>query len=81
MIWKYNNNTLQSNPRDREEEPQNIYSNKTPENNKSKVTSSLFLIKMIAKLEMTQSNAYQNKDQHRKPTKIGRDINSNRMTA
>ena len=36
-----------------------------PKNNKNKATSSLFLVKMIAKLERTQSNAYQNKDQHR----------------
>ena len=52
-----------------------------PKNNKSKAISSLFLIKMIAKLERTQSNAYQNKDQHRNPSDNGRGINSNRTTA
>ena len=29
MVRKYHNHTLQTNPRYREEEPQNIYSNKT----------------------------------------------------
>ena len=42
---------------------------------------------MIAKLEMTHSNAYQNKEQHRTPTNNGRCIcikqqfNNNRTTA
>ena len=31
MIRKYYNHTLQTNPRHRKEEPQNIYNNKTPE--------------------------------------------------
>ena len=39
-----------------------------PKDNKSKATSSFFLVKMIVKLERTQSNAYQSKDQHRSPT-------------
>ena len=39
--------------------------------NKSKAISSLslFLVKMIAKLERTQSIEYKNKDQHRTPHK------------
>ena len=53
--------------------------------NKSKATSFLFLFKMIAKLEWTQSNAYQNKDKHRTHTKNGKYINqyinNNRNTA
>ena len=43
--------------------------------NKCKAASSLFRVKMIGKLERTQSNAYQNKDQHRIPTNNGRYIN------
>ena len=35
----------------------------------SKATSSLILVKMIAKLETTQSNAYKNKDQTQSPHK------------
>ena len=62
MIRKYHNHTLQTNPWHLEEEPQNIYSNKTSGRHKSKAISSLFPLKMIAKLERTQSNAQQNKD-------------------
>ena len=57
MIRICHNHTLQSNPRRREEEPQNIYSNKTSKKNKSKEMSSLFLVEMVAKLEWTKSNA------------------------
>ena len=42
-----------------------------PKDNKSLATSALVLIKKIAKLERTQSNALQNKDQHRTPTGSG----------
>ena len=42
-----------------------------PNDNKSKATGSLFLVKIIAKLERTLGNAYQNKDKHRTPTKKG----------
>ena len=59
MIRKYHDHKPQTNPRHCEEELQDIYSNKT--------ISSLFLVKMIAKLERTQSNAHQNKDKHRTP--------------
>ena len=50
MIRKYQNHTLQTNPRHRKEEPHNITSNKTSGSNQSKATSLFFLIKMIAKL-------------------------------
>ena len=42
-----------------------------PKDNKSKASNSLFLVKMITKLERTYSNAYQNKDQHRTPSNNG----------
>ena len=59
MIRKYHNHTLQTNPRHREEEQQNVYSNKLHlYDNNSKATSFLFLFsKMIAKLEWAESNA------------------------
>ena len=41
MIRKYHNHKLQTNPRHREEELQDIYTNKTSKDNKSKATSSL----------------------------------------
>ena len=64
VIRKYHNHTLQTNPRHRDEEPQNINSHKTTGINLSKATSSLplFPIKMIAKLEITPSTAHQNRD-------------------
>ena len=84
MIKKYNNHTQQTNPRHCEEKQQNTNSHKTS-GRQSKATSSLFLIKMIAKLERTQSNAYQNKDQTQNPytqweVKKQR-INNNRTTS
>ena len=39
--------------------------------NKSKAASSLFLVNIIAKLERTLSNVYQNKDKHRTPQTMG----------
>ena len=54
MIRKYHKHTLQTNPR---EEQQNIKSNKKI---KAKQPALIFLVKMIAKLE---SYADQNKDQ------------------
>ena len=42
---------LQTNPRDRDVEPQNIYSKKIPKRQQKQITSFLFLVKMIAKLE------------------------------
>ena len=49
------------------------------EDEPSKVTSSLFPIKMIAKLEWTQSNAQQNIEQLQNPTK-GVTINNESQT-
>ena len=60
MISKYHNHKLQTNPWHREEEPHN--NNETP-GRQSKATNSLLPIKMIAKLEWTQSNAQQNIEQ------------------
>ena len=63
MIRKYHNHKLQTNPWHREEEPHNNH--ETPEEDKqSKATSSLFPVKMVAKLEWTQSNAQQNIEQY-----------------
>ena len=39
MIRKYHNHTLQTNPRHREEEPQNMYSNNTPINSTKKFSN------------------------------------------
>ena len=63
MIRKYHNHTLQTNPLHHEEKPQNTNIHKNEEDNSSKATSVLFLVKMIAKLERKQRYAYQNKDQ------------------
>ena len=56
MISKYHNHTLHTNPQHREGELQNISNRKTP-GRQSKATSSLFSIKMIEKLDRTQSCA------------------------
>ena len=54
----YRNQTLQTNPRHHEEKPQSTNSDKTSGRQlKWSNQLSLFLIKMIAKLEMAQSNA------------------------
>ena len=66
MIRKYHNHTLQTNPRHYEEVPQNTNHHNTL-GKQSKATSSLFPIKMIAKLERTQSNAQQNMEQTQYP--------------
>ena len=58
MIRKYHNHTLQTNPRHRGEEPHNNH--KTP-GIQRKASSFLFPIKVIAKLERTQSNAKPNR--------------------
>ena len=72
IIRKYHKPTLQTNPRHREEESQKIYSKKTSKRQQKQSNQhSLFLVKTIAKLERTQSNAYQNKDQHRSHTNNG----------
>ena len=51
-----------------------------PKDNKSKTASSLFLFKMIAKLERTQSNAQQNRDKHRTPRPSGSTPNNGSKT-
>ena len=61
MIRKYHNHKLQTNPLHHEEEPHNIHG--TQGRQKSKATSPLFPIEMIAKLEWTQSNEQQNIEQ------------------
>ena len=59
MIRKYHDHKLQTNPWHRKKEPRNNH--ETPgSQKKSKTTSSFFPIKMIAKLERTQSIAQQN---------------------
>ena len=50
MIRKYHNHKLQTNPWHREEE---LHNNHETPGRQSKATSSLFPIKMIAKLEWT----------------------------
>ena len=61
MTRKYHNHTPKTNPRHREEEPQNTHSNKTSIRQQKKATSSLYLVKIITKLERTQSNVYWNR--------------------
>ena len=64
MIRKYYNHKLQTTPWHREEEPLNHH--ETP-GRQSKAISSLFLTKMIAILERTQSNIQQTKNNYRLP--------------
>ena len=54
MIRKYHSQTVQTNTRHREEEPQNITVRRHQEDNYSKATSSLSPFKMIAKLKDTK---------------------------
>ena len=68
LIRIYHNHTLQTNPWHLEEEPHNANSHMKSER-QFKVTSSLFSIKMIAKLERTPSIAQKNTDQTLKPHK------------
>ena len=48
------NHTPKTNPRRREEEPQNTHSNNTSVRQPKKASRPLFFLKMIAKLERTQ---------------------------
>ena len=68
MIKKYHNHKLQTNTWHHEEEPHTNH--ETPGRQKSKATSSLFPIKLIAKLEWTQCNAQQNREQLQNPTMV-----------
>ena len=54
MIWKYHDHKMQKDQWHHEEEPHNT--TRHHEDKLSKATSSFFPIKMIAKLEWTQSN-------------------------
>ena len=58
MSRKYHNHSLKTNSQHREEELHKI--TRHQEDKQSKATSSLFPIKMIAKLERTHSNVHQN---------------------
>ena len=88
MIGKYHNHTLQTNPRHREEEPQDTghwlsqYIRKTVKVN---ATNALFPIKMIAKLEGHIVLPNKIRTKHRTPTNNERNnkkwINNNRTTA
>ena len=80
MIRKYHTHKLQTNPRHREKSHRTISITRHQEVNQSKATSFLFPIKMIAKLERTQSDAQQNKERTQNPT-MGVTINNNRSTA
>ena len=62
MVSKYNNNKPQSIPLHREEEPHNYH--KTPARQTKQSTSSLFPIKMFAKLEWSALNKIQNAHKH-----------------
>ena len=61
------NNTLQTNPRNREEGPNNINSNKTSVRQLKQSNQRSFSVNMITQLERTQSNVYQSKDQTQIP--------------
>ena len=77
MIRKNHNHKLQTNPWYHEEEPHNNH--ETPGRQTKQATSSLFPIKIIAKLEWTQSNAQQNIEQLQNPT-MGVTINNESTT-
>ena len=66
MIKKYHNHKSLTNPWHRVEEPHNNH--ESPGRQTKQATSSLFPIKMIAKLELTQSNAQQNIEHLQNPT-------------
>ena len=74
---KYHNHTLQTNPRHREEELHKI--TRHQEDKQSKATSSLFPIKMIAKLEKAHGNVQQDMEQTQNPT-MGATINNESTT-
>ena len=57
-VSEYDQEIPQSLTEDQPTAPQNTHSNKTSVRQQKKATSSLFLVKMIAKLERTQSDIY-----------------------
>ena len=77
MIRKYLNHKLQTNPWHHPGASRGRVTSimRHKENKQSNATSSLFPIKMIAKLEWTQSNAHQNIEQLQNPT-VGATINN-----
>ena len=77
MIRKYHNHKTQTNPW----HPWKIHTTITrhQEDKLSKATSSLFPIKMIAKLEWTKTNVQQNIDHLQTPT-LGETINKKSTT-
>ena len=81
---KYQNHTLETNPWHHEDTQDNNSHKTSGKQKQSKATSSLFPIKMIAKLERTQSIAYQNKEQTQTPhtmrATIKQWVNNNRNT-
>ena len=79
LISKFHNHKLQTNPRHREEEPQNNNKTSRRRSKHGKATSSVFPIKMIAKLERTQSNTQQNMEQTQNTT-MGATINKESTT-
>ena len=72
MIKKYHNHTLQTNPRHRKEEPQNIYSNNTFVWQQKQSNQLSLPLQYDLKLERTQCNAYQTKTNPESPQTIGR---------
>ena len=77
MIRKYTNHTRQTNQRHHEEQLHKI--TRHQEDKQSKAISSLFPIKIIAKLERTHSNVQQNMEQTQNPT-MGSTINNESTT-
>ena len=78
MIKKYHNYKLQTNPWNHEKEPHNNHEH--PEDKQSKATSSLFPIKIIAKIEWTQSIVEQHIKQLQNATMEGVAINNESTT-
>ena len=79
-MWVWSGKTTITNCRQtREEEPHNHHETPGRQTKQSKSASSLFPIKMIAKLEWTQSNAQQIIEQLQNPT-MGVTINNESTT-
>ena len=77
MIRKYHNHTTQTKPSHHEEESKTFNSKNTSLRQlKQSNKLSLFLFKMNAKLEKTQSNAQQNQDKHRTQQPMGSTSNN-----
>ena len=84
MIRKYHNHTLQTNPRHRKLEPQNICSNETFVRQKKQSNQQSLPLQDDCKLERTQSNAYQTEttqNPHKQWEVHKQQINNNITTA